>query len=342
MLHDCRNLVWDTKEFSPVKRLRIENIWYPGISHGENSDEETQVSRRERLNFEITHRFCPLSMDEVADAITVFGQNLVELDLSFSNSIGISPYLMNSLKEITSLKKLRIYADQRYERNNDSVSISALLNVTPTLQSLIIAFSHLDLDVLNLKPQALPALQYLWFRKSRANIHAISHICKVIKDHVKVIEYDKGDGLSNLGKAIEPMKETLQGLICTHILTHLPKNIIGMTFPQLRVVRSVSWLELGVFPLHSWAQWPILQTVRTFVSTLNVARRHWGRTLKNARFQKPTNLKLFICTTGWHEKIVDESLAQDFEAHGIKCYFSKELRPHELLELDYKLNGPMK
>ncbi|EGG11313.1 uncharacterized protein MELLADRAFT_102185 [Melampsora larici-populina 98AG31] len=329
LLHTCRTSIGHTQKSLPVKKLRIANIWYSGASHGENSAEELQDAQRQLLNFEIVHRSCPVSIDQAADAIILLGHNLIELTLRFSRSITISPYMLRSIKEISSLKKLRIFVDQRRERNNDSESISALLNATPTLESLMISFSHLD--VLNLKPQALPNLKHLWFRSSSTNIEAVSQLCNAVKDSVKVIEYNVGNELSDLGMAIEPMKESLEGLFCTTLPRHLPNAIIGMRFPRLRVMRSLFWLESGLFPDYSWLQWPILQSVRTFAAEIHFGRIYWKWALEDDSFQKPTNLKHFICITGWRKRIIDESLAKAFKARGITCHFMLELRPHELL-----------
>lgn len=328
ILENCKELLGDRDVSCPVKRLDFNNL----MLYWEAS--------RELSYWEIMHpNFSPILMDEAAEVIEFLGENLVEIQFSFANSMGFSPEMVKSLTSLKGLKKLAISreGDTPSRSNTDYESLSDLLNATSELEYLEMYFTHLD--VLELQPRALPKLRYLWFLYAETNIEAISHLCESTKENLKILDYFSYHNDIEINMAIEPVKETLEGLFTWDIPYHLPASIAGMKLPQLRVMRGRTVSENNLL----WLQWPLFQTVRTLVFDFGPGKGIWERMLKRIgrnHLPKPPTLKHVIFTS-WDEIKVDDSLVIAFKFHGIECHFLPEPILEEILELDYKLNGPM-
>lgn len=344
LLRDCKDLFRDPNISCPVKKLYIHNLVYGDLSLAEFEDGDFP---HPQFLPALSQHYFPPDMDSVVELIDLLGQNLVELDLLFAHSMGFSPDMVESVKKIKSLKKLSIeeYGSIADERYINCGSLADILNATPDLESLKIRVPALD--ILELKPQALSKLRHFWFLYDADSIESICHICKTVKDSLKVIEHASGSDSTkwSIVSAIEPVKDTLEGLFTYNFRYDYPLSIINMTLPKLRVIRGSFFQDAGRSKVSlSCLQFPFLQTVRTLVTSLSQQQESWNEALSAIDkdcLRKPPNLKHVVFTMDWREMHVDESLVKAFEVHGLECHFVPKLNFEEILELDYKLNGPM-
>ncbi|EGG12337.1 uncharacterized protein MELLADRAFT_59124 [Melampsora larici-populina 98AG31] len=340
LLQNCGNLIDDPNYTCPVKRLRIDHLWYSKLYDANNWSEELELfddgndfeedSEEELWKAEVRDpHFSPIFMDQAAKVIEFFGHNLLELHLSFCCSVGFLPCMLKSVEHINCLEKLTLeIGHQTYDSldiDNDPESLSKLLNATLNLKSLVLYYD--DLTLWELKPRALSKLQHLWFKSSNRNVIGISYLFGL--ESLKVVQFDYviGPPQLQLAMAITSIQNTLEGLFTTHIPYCIPTSIIGLSFPQLRVIRALSWKDPSSYPY--WLQWPIFQAIRTVVASITHGGEYWKTVLKctgKGCLQKPNNLKHFIFTThryGGSQE--EESLADAFKLHDIECHFVPEL-----------------
>ncbi|KAH9810456.1 hypothetical protein DFH28DRAFT_1184695 [Melampsora americana] len=291
---------------SPVKRLIIGRLEYWDVSGAENPEEELERFQHEFDELGLFEpNFVPISMEQSTELIKLLGHNLTSLSFEFINSMGFSAEMIESIKQIKCLKKLKITKRDGIPigNHNHSESLTKLLNVTSNLESLTFYFE--DLEILNLEPQALSRLK---------------HFC------LKVIEW-RSFGIDDLGIAIKPVKESLESLFTESIPNRIPNEVRNLNFPNLRVVRGFFWLFDETEPIIEleWLQWPIFKNVRTLIMDFRWAKDYWRIALEQVgegTLGKPPNLKHFIFTTGILDYTPEyEPLIRAFKSQGIQCHF---------------------
>ncbi|EGG09606.1 uncharacterized protein MELLADRAFT_71223 [Melampsora larici-populina 98AG31] len=97
-----------------------------------------------------------------------------------------------------------------------------------------------------------------------------------------------------------------------------------------------------------WLEVPMLKNVRTIVTDLRFSEDYWENALKYAgvdALKKVPNFKHIVFTRDRHlkddGKEINPALVEDFKSRGVQCHLMDEMTCNEIMELDYKLNGPM-
>ncbi|EGG01372.1 uncharacterized protein MELLADRAFT_67125 [Melampsora larici-populina 98AG31] len=269
ILQNWRNLMIGPN-LSPVKRLAFENLFEPKASRGEDMSEILD--------------YPTISIHQATRLIEFLGRNLMELKFGDSYSMGFPPDMIKAIEQIKGLKTLTVewLHRQPIEFDDGLESLPYLLNATPNLEALALRVGHLD--VLTLQPQALSNLKYFLFTQLGTSTDALAHICKHIKNTVKVIEYDSTGHEADLESLYEPLKDTLEGLFTNRTPCDLPAPILDWNFPKLRVVRSLYWKANPDTPTPLWLQLPIFKNVRTLVTVYGSAQKNWANMLRSVAY----------------------------------------------------------
>ncbi|KAH9818675.1 hypothetical protein DFH28DRAFT_887805 [Melampsora americana] len=331
----------------PVQRLTIESLWYPDPEQDDESDTSTDSNDPRRILFRkiLAHNgSLRVSMDQLASLINSLGSSLRTLNLGFVDSMAVSPDVIEAFKTIKDLTSLNISFGCGNEAGTyDAASMSELLSVIPKLQYL--SLQHIP-DQLIIAPPHFSNLRYFSFHPHAEDIEGHSCITRSAKNTLKIIElmisFYRAEGLD---RVFEPIKDTLEGLF-THTFTdQLIEDVAHMNFPNLRVIRT-HYPPEQVGPELYWLQAPIVKNVRTIVTDLYYSEEYWKEALNlagvNALKDVP-NFKHIVFTKDEKFGIttISPRLIKAFQSHGVQCHVTDQLTAEEIMELDFKLNGPL-
>ncbi|EGG02478.1 uncharacterized protein MELLADRAFT_110060 [Melampsora larici-populina 98AG31] len=107
------------------------------------------------------------------------------------------------------------------------------------------------------------------------------------------------------------------------------------------------FLPDGIDSAVHWLLLPVMKNVRTIVTDLYWIGDYWKKDSRRLavlnKLKEEPNLKYIVLTRGEnHEnQAVNAELIQEFQSQGVQCHITHHLTALEVLELDYKLNGPM-
>lgn len=337
---------WDDKLLGPrgsfpIRGLSIKRLWYSKEENAEE-DEDCTVSETDAKK-EPT----PVSMDQLSRLISLIGSDLKTLDLKFVCSMGVSSQLIEAIKTIKDLKSLKISYDYKYSKSGtyDLDSISKLFSSIPKLE--ILTFHYDSLDNLKLEPPALSNLRLFAFTFD-SEPKGLAHITETSKKSLKLIELFSSDASEGLGEVFEPIKDTLEGIFTIIFPNQLSNDVTQLEFPKLRVMRTQEGEE-GFGGTIYWLEVPMLRNVRTIVTDLGFSEDYWKGALKHAgvdALKKVPNFKHIVFTRDRYlkneGKEINPELVEDFKSRGVQCHVMDEMTCDEIMELDYKLNGPMR
>ncbi|KAH9812573.1 hypothetical protein DFH28DRAFT_1084372 [Melampsora americana] len=324
---------------SLVKRLAFKDSWFLRAIGKEDLDP--------RL-------FDPLSMDQVVELIRLIGQNATELYLYVSDLIVITPALVKAVKDMKGLKKLSIEGRRDFEpyANFDAQAFSDLLAAQPKLECLIL--QGYNPANFTLEQTALSKLKHISLIDSvdAINIDGITQICTLAKNSLKSIElilYTAEQSLIEYPEVLEPLfkpiSSTLEFLLCDTIAENIPDDTIYTEFPRLRAIYMTTYDQKVIV-----GDWPILRHVRTIAVSIDDGQEYWGSIINQTSHDslpwKPPKLRLIVFTdsNNLSAKIdrIDDGLVKALKLHGIDCCILFNIQPDDLLELDFRVNGPMK
>lgn len=317
--------------YCPVRRLAIKNLWYPEEAKAEDVGQE-------RYSEVISN---PVTMDQLAKLIKLLGKNLKTLHLNFTRRMTVSPDLIKAVQTVDDLKSLYISQPHHDWDDIPEGSFAEFLSVIPKLEYLSTAEEY-PICTFNSKPPALSNLVY--FALHPVNVDSNYDIIQTARKTLKVIEIPGGDSLH--GSVLKPIQETLEGLFVFSYGEQIYTDLFNLEFPNLRVFgdRDSGYFEDDF--TSSWLQDPIMKNVRTLVCDLSSAGS-WifdPNVTDEWALKKGPDLEHIIFTKHPHlgTQTINPELAAAFESHGIQCHVMNELSAKELMELDLKLNGPMK
>lgn len=329
----------------PVERLTIEELWYPEEAKDDDttkSDDPGEMLFRKILAYSGSLR---VSMNQLARIIELLGSNLKTLNLGFIDSMAVTPDLIKAIKKIKDLKSLTISFQHGNESGTyDATSISELFSVMPKLEYL--SLQHIPENIV-IKPPPFSNLRYFSFFPHTETLEEPSRIINAAKPTLKMIEllvsFYRVEGLEQV---FEPIKDTLEGPF-THTFTNqLTQDLALMDFPNLRVIRT-HYPPEQIGPELYWLQAPIVKNVRTIVTDLYYSEEYWKEALKLAgttALKDVPNFKQIVFTKDEKFGIttISPNLIKAFRSLGIQCHVTDQLTAQEIMELDYKLNGPTK
>lgn len=319
----------------PVRRLTIVEVW---DSQAEGSNAPSKTSG-----------LGAPSTDQVARLIDLLGPKLHTLNITLKYCMRAPPDLIKAIKTIEELKTLRIsFENPRTAGTYQLDSSSELFSAIPTLKNLSLNFN--SLGGFNLNPLALSNLRYFSFPYYKQNLEVISGITRASRNTLKFIELDTAiEPPEALRQVFEPIKDKLEGLFANSILDQLSKSVTSMDFPSLRVIgtRSLLLHHLGS---KTCLQAPIFKNVRTLIADLPKSETYWIHAF-NSRFvnvynlRKLSNFKHIVFThqvKHSESRVIDPKLVETLKSYGVQCHLTHQLTSDEILDLDNKLNGPMK
>ncbi|EGG02728.1 uncharacterized protein MELLADRAFT_91151 [Melampsora larici-populina 98AG31] len=290
----------------------------------------------------------PASMDQLVRVINLLGTNLKTLNLHFVRSMGVSTQLIEAMKTIRNLKSLSIYGHDYSEPGtagrSDLDSISELFTAIPRLDSL--SFHYTMLGTLIIKPPSLSNLRSFSYMYSDDPL-GLSRITQTSKDTLKLIQLDAvTEEDEALYPVFEPIKNTLEGLFTLHFTCQIHTDVRNLHFPNLRVMRTECVEEL-TGEIH-WLNVPMLKNIRTLITDLRHSEGYWLAALEDAgvdALKKVPNFKhiVFVKDQDNQDRILDPKVVEAFESRGVQCHvLIHALTCDEYMELDHKLNGPVK
>ncbi|EGG12392.1 uncharacterized protein MELLADRAFT_59040 [Melampsora larici-populina 98AG31] len=305
----------------PVKRLRIDNLWYAEAGLEAECDTEEVL------------------MDQA-------------LILDFTYSMGAPPSMVKAVKALKALNELHITHPGSCSRTiwehpgggsctegiYDLKSLGKLLSAVSQIKSL--KLEHNDLEGLRLKPNALPNLKHFRFTTHPENIEGLTHICETAKNSLKCVQVFSDGHQEDIDPIFEPIKDSLEACF-TAFLDQFSRSALEMEFPKLRIL-GTQHPPRGVGSGLNWLNWPMLQNVRTLFMLDFLTRDYWKGILKSAEvnaFEKVPNLKHIILANSIRK--IDPQIVEAFKSRGIQCHFTPMLSPEEVMEWDSKLHNPL-
>ncbi|EGG05123.1 uncharacterized protein MELLADRAFT_88213 [Melampsora larici-populina 98AG31] len=340
-LDDWNDTLLGARGSLPVGGLCIKKLWYSEEST--KDDDKDEGGEKE----EDAEESIPVSMGQVSRLISLFGSDLKTLDITFVRSMGVSSDFIEAIKTMKDLRSLRISFNYKHSKSGtyDLSSISKLLSSIPKLENL--TFHYDSLDNLELEPPALSNLRLFSFTYE-SETKGLSHIMKTSKDSLKIIElFSSTEDPEGLGEVFEPIKDTLEGLFTVCFCEQLYTDVTKLDFPKLRVLRTEDGADCFVGSIY-WLEVPMLKHVRTLVTDLHFSEDYWEKALKDAgkdALKEVPNFKHIVFTRDRYlkreGKEINPALVEDFKSRGVQCHVMDEMTCDEIMELDYKLNGPM-
>ncbi|EGG06429.1 uncharacterized protein MELLADRAFT_63395 [Melampsora larici-populina 98AG31] len=262
--------------------------------------------------------------------------------------IKVSQPILKSLKSL----KLSVHRRPDFEYSN-LTSITRFLHNLPQLESLTLFSVLFDSSVIigfgsqESKPIGLTNLQHFSFVLFETNYELISQFTKSSKNTLKTIRLLSCSSSDEaIEKVLSPIKDTLEGIFTSSFTDEIIGNVIQWSFPNLRVIGTHHHPRWICEKLH-WLQVEMLRYVRTIVIDLDGGEEYWSESFSVMEpdvLKNVPNLKLIVFCDRYEEsevQFIDPDLVESFREHGIQCHLIDKLVPDEIMELDYKLNGPM-
>ncbi|EGG02187.1 uncharacterized protein MELLADRAFT_110286 [Melampsora larici-populina 98AG31] len=286
-----------------------------------------------RLDFEYQHKeSASIFMENAADIILLCGSYLRDLKLKFTESVGFSDHMIDSIRHIKNLKKLIIEGARDPCIVNDSQSLAEVLSSVISLESLSLKFA--SLEVMCLDAGCLPNLVHFWIFNHPNNYNAIINFISTEGRKIKVLECMPMLIGDESIKLFEVLKESLEGIFVSGIPDDIREDLRLVEFSNLRFIQIRYMDDLYDFP--TWLEWPIFKNVELFIMNYKDSRNYWKETLIGLRKTKiitPPNLKHFVFITGRKNHEKDTSFVNGFKRHGISCHFKSNLEYTEALEI---------
>lgn len=319
---------------------------------------------------EATYSKSQVSIDKAAELIRLFGENLRALDLDFIEMDCVTP-LVDALRTAKSLTELDIQSHD----SAGSSTLADLLDAIPGLEELTIGYSAVP--PMKFSESALKKLRYLNFQYAYADkndndedsesrkysdLRGIVNICENAGSSLKIIKcFPTEEYAGVLLPVLKAAQEGLEGLFTLSLSHQWDYKALFVECPRLRVVSSHPWDDM-VQDGGGWTRWPILRHARTLVFPIEHSLDPWLEYFEEAKdekhsqpsttsrdevlFQDIPNLKQCLFYTEgrgssseYLEDVLPESLIEDFEAYGIKCFAIDDLEPAEIMELDAELDA---
>ncbi|KAH9809850.1 hypothetical protein DFH28DRAFT_1085891 [Melampsora americana] len=339
---------WNQDLLGPCGSFPIEGLSIGKLMYSEEEDEGEEQELTEVVKDDVKKESIPVSMNQLSRLINLFGSDLKSLDITFVRSMGVSTQFIEAIKTIKDLKTLKISYDYKHSKSGtyDLDSISTFFSSIPKLESLSFMFD--SLDGLTLEPPALSSLRLFSFTVDSES-EGLSHMIETSKQTLKVIEiFSAEEASEGSHEILEPIKDTLEGLFIINFSDQLPYEVTKLRFPKLRVMRTQDGPEQWTERIY-WLEVPMLKNLRTMVTDLRFSQEYWVNALKLAgkdALKKVPNFKHIVFTRDQYlkgeEKELNPALVEDFKSRGVQCHVMDEMTCDEIMDLDYKLNGPMK
>ncbi|EGG05566.1 uncharacterized protein MELLADRAFT_87837 [Melampsora larici-populina 98AG31] len=311
MWMNCLNV----SNLTNLRRLCLSEVLYIPASkatgyHMALSDESSDQFEYEYSRWE---RNCIFILD-AADIVSLCGSRLVHLKLVFARSVGFSDSMVVAIKRIRNLKTFSIEGTMIGGIVNDSKSLSAVLQNSPSLESLSLRLAALRR--LNLDPDFLPNLRHLWIKCHRYNLDAYIPTGRPEQSRMLLMA----------------LRNTLEGLTVDTIPDDLPRRLGIEAFPKLRIVRCKYINTLRDHPV--WFEWSLFHTIEVLIVNYCSSRAYWEDVLLTPggpHLKEANKLKHFIFIIASDEPIEDHELTEVFKTYGIQCHFRSGITHTEVL-----------
>ncbi|EGG10570.1 uncharacterized protein MELLADRAFT_93602 [Melampsora larici-populina 98AG31] len=318
-LINCMNMGLVTHGLSWLRRLSISPVFYSDGSqfsvhhHGQQVTPSTYPDAG-----------WVIPMAQVQQILAMSRHRITELKLRFVGSVGFTEGMIECMKNLTGLKVLILCGSPSRRVPNDSISITAVLNVLPLLESLSIQFA--SLHSLPVAPGSLPNLKHLYFAADQLNIHALVNFCMSEGKGIRVLEYCPPENADEAAAVVATLSQSLEALSIDWIPAHLPYDIISYSFPRLRILRCT--VAKIVLSSVAWLHFPLFQNVEILITDYANSKQHWGVILTGLSNNAPeakVALKDIIFITPKGPEIPNHELVQACIAQGIRCHFRGEM-----------------
>ncbi|EGF99595.1 uncharacterized protein MELLADRAFT_112594 [Melampsora larici-populina 98AG31] len=313
--------------------LSVDGIVWPGMSLELETDPNVKdIPASYQIAFKSSSfNYQSILLEDVEEVIRFCGHALTSLKLCFKSGAGFTPEIIESIKKIKGLKMLFIASDPYGLQKNHPKLIEDLLNVTNELQSLSLDIG--SIRPLRLNREALPSLQHLAAACDTNDLNAITDFCENHGHNIKCLEYLAHPGCDRASEVILALRDLLEILFVQSVPNLLPAEISRLSFPKLKVIRSISSPVEN--PSLAWLQLDILANVQVYITDYWCSHKYWRKGLKGLKMEsliKPVDFEHIVFITG-HEPGVEEKrvLAEVFRRHHIHCHFKSCLDYIELM-----------